>query len=140
MEIRETAGRVFIENKRSSHQEIPPLPPLSPLNCFLKLPFHGDSAGDILSAVLIEKELPDEMSALPSSCPSALSEAMRACLDFAPASRPSFSQLAQELGSPCAAVAAHLEALTLTPEVLPSPCLLPLHSSLSYSPTPHHPP
>ena len=25
MEIRETAGRVFIDNKRSSHQEIPPL-------------------------------------------------------------------------------------------------------------------
>ena len=24
MEIRETAGRVFIDNKRSSHQEIPP--------------------------------------------------------------------------------------------------------------------
>ena len=31
MEIRETAGRVFIDNKRSSHQEIPPGAVL--LNC-----------------------------------------------------------------------------------------------------------
>ena len=27
MEIRETAGRVFIDNKRPAHQEIPPLSP-----------------------------------------------------------------------------------------------------------------
>ena len=86
--------------------------------------YKGYGDGDILNALLIDKELPNDLSALPSSCPSALLEAMKACLNFDPAARPSFSQLAQELGTPWAAVAAHLEALTLTPEVLPWPCLL----------------
>ena len=84
--------------------------------CAVKEPYHGYGNGDIARAVLLDRELPD-MRALPSSCPAVLREAMHACLHFAPASRPSFSQLAQALGSPCAAVAAHLEALTLTPEV-----------------------
>ena len=63
------------------------------------------------------------MSALPSSCPSALLEAMKACLNFDPAARPRFSQLAQDLGSP-AAVAAYFEALTITPEVWRGPAFL----------------
>ena len=63
------------------------------------------------------KELPYDEDALPSACPTALLEAMKACLDFAPAARPRFSQLAQDLGSPGAAVAAYLETLTITPEV-----------------------
>ena len=66
--------------------------------------------------MLIAKVLPD-MSALPSSCPTALLEAMKACLNFDPAARPRFSQLAQDLGSPEVAVAAYLETLTITPEV-----------------------
>jgi hypothetical protein len=54
MEIRETAGRVFIDNKRSSHQEIPPprscvCPPLFKMIDFLK----NDAHFDILIGVLI---------------------------------------------------------------------------------------
>ena len=67
--------------------------------------------------MLILKELPYDEDALPSACPTALLEAMKACLKFAPAARPRFSQLALDLGSPEAAVAAYLEKLTITPEV-----------------------
>ena len=70
------------------------------------------------------KELPYDEDALPSACPTALLEAMKACLNFAPAARPRFSQLAQDLGSPGAAVAAYLEALTITPEVWRGPAFL----------------
>ena len=63
------------------------------------------------------KELPYDEDALPSACPTALLEAIKACLDFAPTARPRFSQLAQDLGSPGAAVAAYLEGLNISSEV-----------------------
>jgi len=84
---------------------------------FLKSPYQGYGDPDILNAVLILKELPYDEDALPSACPTALLEAMKACLDFAPAARPRFSKLAQDLGSSGTAAAALSEEITTVPAV-----------------------
>jgi len=90
--------------------------------------------------VLDVKELPYDEDALPSACPTALLEAMKACLNFAPAARPRFSQLAQDLGSSGAVVTAYLEALTITPEVW-GPSFSPLECPplISLIGSPHNP-